>query len=354
MSRARIKQIVRQFQENGLKLLLENPHNARDLLLLTGIDLVELIDFDHLTREATTFVGRDYRHLEADVVLVAPLRHRDDSRPRQVILIYILIEHQSEPDRWMPLRMLEYVLQIYKYQLRRWSRQHRSLRGLRLQPVLPVVFYTGTRRWSTVGRLVDLLALGERFKRVAPSLEPLFINLPAMPPNRLESAGGFFGWVLRLVQQRRARPEEFRALLHDVVRHLEAMPAEERLRWLELLSYIQALVYHERDESERPSLQATIEASVRTDSATREVTNMLRSGAEVLKAEGRKEGRKEGEVHALQRTLLKQLRLRFGDVSPEVIRTIKRTRDVKRLDAWLARTVTAATLAEMRIGPVGS
>jgi hypothetical protein len=59
MSRARIEQIVRQFQENGLKLLLKNPHNARDLLLLTGVDLVDLIDFEHLSRDATTFVGRD-------------------------------------------------------------------------------------------------------------------------------------------------------------------------------------------------------------------------------------------------------------------------------------------------------
>ena len=347
VSSARIEQIVRQFKENGLKLLLENPHNARDLLLLTGADLVDLIDFEHLTRDATTFVGRDYRHLEADVVLVAPLRHRNGARPRQTILIYILIEHQSEPDRLMPLRMLEYVLQIYKYQIRRWSRHHRSFSGLRLQPVLPVVFYTGTRRWKSVGRLVDLLALGARFERVTPSLEPLFINLPATPPDRLESAGGFFGWVLRLVQQRRARPEESRALLQEVVQHLEAMPAAERLRWLELLSYIQALVYHERDESERPGLRATIEASVRTDPSKSEVTNMFRSGADVLKAEGRK----EGEVRALQRTLLKQLRLRFGDLPPEVTKTVKATGDVKQLDAWLGRTVTAATLAEMQIRP---
>jgi hypothetical protein len=40
----------------------------------------------------------------------------------------------------------------------------------------------------------------------------------------LESQGGYFGSVLRLVQ------------------HLEAMPDAERLRWLELLSYIMALV----------------------------------------------------------------------------------------------------------------
>ena len=347
MSSARIRKIVRQFKENGLKLLLENPQNVRDLLLLTGVDLVALIDFEHLTRDATTFVRRDYRHLEADVVLVAPLRH--PGRPRQAILIYILIEHQSEPDRLMPLRLLEYMLHIYQHQIRRWSRRRRSFTGLRLHPVLPVVFYTGTRRWDSVGRLVDLLALGERFEHVTPSFEPLFINLPAMPPNQLESAGGFFGWVLRLVQQRRARPEEYRELLRRVVQHLEAMAAGERLRWLELLSYIHALVYHDRAASEQPGLRATIKASVGTDEYRQEETNMFRSMADVHEAQGRK----KGELRALQRTLLNLLRLRFGDLPAEITKTIKTTNNVKQLDAWLGRTVTAATLTDIQIGAAG-
>src|SRR5436190_3084933 len=106
----------------------------------------------------------------------------------------------------MPLRVLEYVVQIYKAQVRAWARRHRSFAHFRLQPVLPVVFYTGTRRWESVGRLVDLIEMGERFAGRTPVLEPLFINLPVIPAEVLEQGGGFFGWVLRLVQQRKASP----------------------------------------------------------------------------------------------------------------------------------------------------
>jgi hypothetical protein len=81
MPDARIREIVRHFPENGMKLMLENPSNARDLLLLSGTRMVELIDCDHLTRVKTTFVKRDYRHIEADVVLSAPLRPKKGTGP---------------------------------------------------------------------------------------------------------------------------------------------------------------------------------------------------------------------------------------------------------------------------------
>jgi hypothetical protein len=146
----------------------------------------------------------------------------------------------------MVFRVLEYVVQIFKAQLRTWAQRHCSWAGLRLHPVLPIVLYTGTGRWESLGRVTDLVALSERFARVTPHLEPLFINLPALPPSQLEEEGGFLGWILRLVQERHARPKAFQDLLRRVIEHLEAMPAAQRLRWLELLSYVHALVYHER------------------------------------------------------------------------------------------------------------
>ena len=112
MVQARVLQIVRQFWENAIKLLLENPKNVRDLLALAGADVVKRIDLRRVELIRTTFVERDYRHVESDVVLVAPLRRRKGERTAKRLLIYILIEHQSEPDRLMPLRSVDYVVQI--------------------------------------------------------------------------------------------------------------------------------------------------------------------------------------------------------------------------------------------------
>ena len=122
MTTHRVEDFARQFPENGLKLLLQQPLNVRDLLRIARYQHTNAIDFDRLQLDPTTYVQRDYRHLESDVVLRGPLRSG-----RQTLLIYLLIEHQSEPDRLMPFRVLEYTLSIYRGQLREWGQTHTSL-----------------------------------------------------------------------------------------------------------------------------------------------------------------------------------------------------------------------------------
>jgi hypothetical protein len=341
MNRARLVQLARNFNENGMKLMLEHRYNVRDLLRLTQTDLAGRLNFRRLTREPTTYVQRDYRHVESDLLFQAPYRRRSGQR----VVIYILIEHQSRPDELMPLRLPDYVLQVYKTQLREWEQTHASHAGIRFHLVVPVVFYTGTRDWDSVGRLENLVELGQQFKRMIPGVDPEFVNLPTLPEAKLEAAG-YFGSVLRLVQQRGAPLADFEDLLRRVVRHLETMPPQERLRRLDLLSYANALVYHARDRSEQPGLHGIIQASAGTDEQRREIAEMGQTMAEYLK----EEGMKVGEVRALRQALLRQLRKRFPPLPEALVQTIETTEDVDQLNQWIDRVVTAKSLAAMRIG----
>jgi hypothetical protein len=188
----RIREIVRQFPENGMKRLLTSPGNVRDLLVLAGSALVERIVFDRLEVDPTSYVAADYRHVVSDVVLTVPLR-RERGRSRRPLWLTILLEHQSEPDRLMMLRVLDYLVQIWKAQVRAWGQEQGSLASAKLRPILPVVFYTGSYRWEHLGRLVDLMDEGASIARHTPAFEPLFVNLPALPAERLRAAGGSFG-----------------------------------------------------------------------------------------------------------------------------------------------------------------
>ncbi len=350
MNRAWQKELVRRFPENGIKLLLENPRNVRDLFDLTGEEVVRLIDFSRAQRLRSTFVARDYRHVESDLVLTAPYRPEGVMRR---LWLYLLIEHQSEPDALMPLRLHEYVIQIFKMQQREWLRGHRSCAGLRFQPVLPLVFYTGTEHWESVGQLVDLVEQGERFREITPAMKPLFVNLPGLPAGRLESRGGFFGQLLRLVRGRKVAAPDFGRLLELVAGELEAMPAAERMRRQELLSYLYALVYYEREEAEHRALFERIETAARTEQFRRELTAMRQTGAEMLMAKGRKEGEKRGEkrgeLRARREVLLEILLARFEEVPDAVRAKVAGTRDVDQLKSWSQRAATAETLADVGI-----
>ena len=130
------------------------------------------------------------------------------------------------------------------------------------------------------------------------------------------------------------------------------MPEEERLRWLELLSYVVALVYHKRKLIERPMLRETIEMSVRTDVLRQELTQMGKTIAEELMEKGKRDGVREGaraaEISARQRTLSRQLEKRFGEIPANVAAVINATNDVGRLDGWLDQIVVAESLEDFK------
>jgi hypothetical protein len=71
-------------------------------------------------------------------------------------------------------------------------------------------------------------------------------------------------------------------LLERVGAHLQAIPPAERQRWRDLLSYIGAMVYHDRNQSEHAKLQEALEQSVRNAELRQDVIEMGKSMADVL------------------------------------------------------------------------
>jgi hypothetical protein len=346
--RVLIERLLRNFPENGVKVMLENPANVRDVLNLLGVRCVGRIDFGRMEVDPTHFVGADYRHLAADLVLRAPLRALGRGRVRW-LTIYVLIEHQSEPDPFMPFRVLEYVIQVYKRQMTQWQAEHGSLDSFRFQPVLPVVLYTGTRTWERVPRLSEILALDEDLKDLAPEFAPLFLNVSQASGEDLEERGGAFGLLLRLVQQRRARRRMFEETLKRVVRALEdELASSDRDRWLALLSYVAALIYHDREKDEREPMRRLVEDSVQNDARRLEVYDMGQTIAEAL----REEGRAEEAVRSRQETLLRVLRIRFRKVPSGVEQRITNTDSPDQLDTWIDAFAKAKKLSDVGIPPM--
>jgi hypothetical protein len=56
---SRIRELVRQFRESGVKMLLERPANVRDLLSLLHAPWLDEIDFSCMAQIKTTFIRRD-------------------------------------------------------------------------------------------------------------------------------------------------------------------------------------------------------------------------------------------------------------------------------------------------------
>ncbi|MDZ4289452.1 MAG: Rpn family recombination-promoting nuclease/putative transposase [Prosthecobacter sp.] len=104
------------------------------------------IDWSSLTPVPTTFVKRSLQQAHSDLIFSAKAGGRE-------VLLYLLFEHQTTVDPAMPLRLLNYVLEILN--------AHEKEHGLPLPAVLPFVLHQGPQTWTVSTRFEDLLELPE-------------------------------------------------------------------------------------------------------------------------------------------------------------------------------------------------
>ncbi len=69
--------------------------------------------------------------------------------------IYFLIEHQTKIDYNMPFRMLEYSIEISRRAIKNMSKHHEEYK---YPLILPIVIYTGNRKWSVSTKYSDKVA----------------------------------------------------------------------------------------------------------------------------------------------------------------------------------------------------
>jgi hypothetical protein len=183
----------------------------------------------------------------------------------------------------------------------------------------------------------ELVLQGHLVKEHLPSLEPVFFNLAATRPARLHSQAGALGWILHLFQQRRTREAAFRTLLRQAIGEVDRQTASERPRWQEMMWYVHALLYHER-ETDAKQLAEHVRQSVRS-AASQEVTDMGKSYAEILQD--------EAAIKAKQDMLVRQLKKRFRGLPPAIEAQILATQDIARLDQWGEEFATAKKLSDI-------
>ncbi len=345
MSEERARQIVRNFPENGLKQVLSSPGNVRDLLTLAKAGMLPRMDFTGMQIDPTTYVTAEYRHVTSDLVLTLPLLPSRKSRRRRRLILSVLIELQMQPDRLMLLRVLEYLVQIWRHQAKQYGEKHSSRVSVKLHPVLPIVLHTGSYSWDKLGTLLDLMDDAEAFREFTPAFEPLFVSLPDVTEAELENTGGFFGQVLALVKTREATRSAFAQRLDRTVTKVQEMPSEERPRRMELLSYIDAAVYHWRGRSEHSFLRQRIDAALKDDETRLEMEMIRKTMAQA-----------EAERYTLEerkRTLVDQLLCGFSPLPAEIEQTIQMTQDSEKLAGWLRGVITARDLDAIGILPQG-
>ena len=124
------------------KHLFNAPEFVRDLVLTFAPHPWLLsLDFSTLEKVPSSFVSDHMRQRHGDAIW--RLKAHSDW-----VYLYLLIEFQSRPDRYMALRKMTYVGLLYQDLI-----AHDSVAGRqRLPPVLPIVLYNGPDALCTSAR----------------------------------------------------------------------------------------------------------------------------------------------------------------------------------------------------------
>jgi len=332
--------LIREFGDRGTLWLLEDPANLRDLLAMLEPSVAAILDFEHAQRVNRSFIPADLQKRECDLIFRVPARHAVEGATEA--WVYVLLEHQSRPDREMPLRLLSYMIQLWDAQRREWEDRRVSVVERRLCPVIPMVLYTGSDSWTASMRLVDLMSGGPDFARFVPSWETLFLDVRHVS---LESLSSAIGWALTVMRQSDAPHERLRAAVLEALRGLEALPESDAGQWLRAVWYLVLAVFHRGEPSGYNELHTLVVSGARQSKfgLQEEVDQMSMTMAEFVADEAAR-----CKVVGTRNALVTMLETQFGRLSHDTTNSIDRA-DEETLLAWVRAAVGAKSLAEIGI-----
>lgn len=307
--------------------------------------VLRTIDLETLELQEGSFV--DIRSGKKATDLLFKVRMRG-----QEVLIYLLLEHQSESDPTMPARLHIYVARIWA----RWLKDHPDAKSVPL--VLPVVIHHGRKPWRWPTGLQEVVEVPRAWRPALapflPRLEWILVDLARIgdPALRRRIAGMRPFAAVALILLKRLRWEDPVVTLRpwkSVVRRLSREP-ESMAYWETLSEYILRV---------QPRVQSGVTARFLEDVAGTETGNMVMTTAEWLEKKGRRRGRAEGlakgvaqgeaqgeargEAKGLRIGLHDLLQARFGRV-PESIQAKIDAAGPETLRAWIARAAKARSI----------
>ena len=241
--------------------------------------------------------------------------------------LYLLIEFQSSVDQYMALRMMVYGGLLYQDLVKRGE----VLADGRLPPVLPIVLYNGSQRWSAVTDVFELIppvpGLVEQFK---PRLKYLLIDENAWTDSELASLKNLVAAVFRI--EHPASPEAIGDLIALLDEWLVGRPGLRRM----FAVWIRATLMRKGEyRILLPEIDDLQELKVM-------LTERLEEWAHGYEARGEERGEQKGEAIALQRLLTR----RFGALPPDLASRIAAA-SREEIETWLDRVLDARSLEDV-------
>ena len=329
---------VSQAHDKYFREVFSNTRYAASLLRPYLPDpVVDVLRWSSLTHLPGRFVSDDWHGREADLLFSVEVQGTGAR-----VLVYVLLEHQSKPDRWMPLRVLNYCLQVWL----KWQRDNKDAEKLPL--IVPVVFYQGKEPWLYPRQFAELVEGGEAERGWAPQFEHLLIDQTELEPESVVGEPTARLAQVAMMAFSRGAPAE---LLEQTVRLMvEVSPAGE----VEVLArHVEYVLAGTQSEERRKVFAAALRRHLpgRGGELMTYVEQIEARGELKGREAGREAGREEGLEQGLEqerRLLCRQAARKFGaEAGSRLSDLLQREADPERLAQVGEWVIECATEGEL-------
>jgi len=297
-------------------------------------NLVPHIDWSTLRLESGSHIDAEFSASSSDLLYTARLGG-------EPAYLYILFEHQSSEDPWIALRLLSYMVGIWRDHARK------APAGTRLPPILPLVLAQDNKPWKTTTRFADLVqapeALAEAIQKHTPDFAFQLVELFRMPFEKI------LGTPMGILTLRALKAEKISALLDDAVWDEMLMVQLQPEEFERFLRYIFDRGIDKPDFRRKlktitdPKL---IENAMSLAEQLRQEGHQegRQEGRQEGHQEGRQEGRQEGLIASKQQDIVEALEIRFGTVPEGLREEIELISDPSKLTSLLRAAILCADI----------
>ena len=344
-------------QDKGYRLLFSFPRMVEDLIrLFVGGDWLERLDFTTLEKVSERDVSPELVRREKD--LLWRLRMRPEAGATaggDWFYLFLHLEFQSEPYRFMAVRVLTYRSLLWEDLIR----QGALTASGKLPPVLSVVVYNGDTPWTSptsVNELVEPLPVALEGSDL---LSYRLVEERSYPAEDLDAeASPVAGLFLvergsnleEVAREAREISQGLRGSEHQQLREALGTYVAYRLRRLDSALELPQMI----DLMEVPSMLEQRVAEWTEEWKRQGLQEGRREGRQEGRQEGRREGRQEGRQEGRREggasLLLRLLERKFGTLAPPVRERVE-SADARQVLDWGERVLTAKSVEEVFRAP---
>lgn len=323
--------MVHNVHDFGYRKLFSNATIFRQLLeTFVNQEWVKDVDFSSCVSLNRSFVSNQYKERETDLIQKVKIKGKD-------AYIYILIEFQSSVQRFMSVRILHYITNLYIYLLE-------NNKKLDMLPaVFPILLYNGDKKWTSPDNISQLIENNL-------SLEEFGINFKYFKIVENEFSKDFLLKAGNIVSTLFLTETSFDIeLIKNAFEELFDKENDKQamsifFNWYEQLSNNSKLDSNQFNEIAKVYSEKNEVKSMLVTALQKQKESFREEG----RAEGRLEGKLEGELNKSRVYSLKMLEKKFKSIPSDIKENIEKCTDISKLDSIVENIFELSDYSEVQ------